>query len=60
MPRAADAFLTGALPVTHDPTAAAYADRVIFLLDGRLVHELVEPNADEVLDTMKALDSYGA
>jgi len=44
--------------VTHDAAAAAYADRVVFLLDGRLVHELHDPAADEVLDTMKRLDSY--
>ena len=44
--------------VTHDAAAAAYADRVVFLLDGRLVHELRDPAADEVLDTMKRLDTY--
>jgi len=43
--------------VTHDPNAAGYADRVVFLADGRLVHELSDPTADQVLDTMKALDS---
>jgi putative ABC transport system ATP-binding protein len=58
--RSVDEFHQTIVMVTHDPTAAAYADRVVFLLDGRLVHELVEPNADEVLDTMKALDSYTA
>jgi putative ABC transport system ATP-binding protein len=46
--------------VTHDPNAAAYADRVVFLLDGRVVHELTDPDADEVLDTMKALDPAGS
>ncbi len=45
--------------VTHDAGAAAYADRVVFLRDGRVVHELADPAADEVLDTMKRLDSYG-
>jgi putative ABC transport system ATP-binding protein len=45
--------------VTHDASAAAHADRVVFLQDGRLVHELLDADADEVLDTMKALDSYG-
>jgi len=44
--------------VTHDPNAASYADRVIFLADGAIVHELARPGADEVLDTMKRLDSY--
>jgi putative ABC transport system ATP-binding protein len=43
--------------VTHDPTAAAYADRVVFLADGEIVSELIEPTADTVLDTMKKLDT---
>jgi putative ABC transport system ATP-binding protein len=46
--------------VTHDPAAAVYADHVLFLLDGRLVHELADPTQDEVLDTMKSLDSASA
>jgi len=41
--------------VTHDPTAAAYADRVVFLADGRIVDEIFEPTATSVLDKMKAL-----
>jgi putative ABC transport system ATP-binding protein len=45
--------------VTHDPNAAAYADRVIFLADGAIVTELDRPNADTVLDTMKRLDTLG-
>jgi putative ABC transport system ATP-binding protein len=43
--------------VTHDPTAAAYADRVVFLADGRTVDEIVGPSADAVLDRMKRLDA---
>jgi putative ABC transport system ATP-binding protein len=43
--------------VTHDPVAAAYADRVIFLADGQVVDELADPTAETVLDTMKRLDS---
>jgi putative ABC transport system ATP-binding protein len=39
--------------VTHDPTAAAYADRVVFLADGRIVDEMASPTADHVLDRMK-------
>ena len=39
--------------VTHDPTAASYADRVIFLADGQIVDEMVEPTAERVLDRMK-------
>jgi putative ABC transport system ATP-binding protein len=42
--------------VTHDPNAASYADRVIFLADGRVVDELREPTADGVLDRLKRLD----
>ncbi len=43
--------------VTHDPNAASYADRVVFLADGRVVTELARPTADAVLDTMKRLDT---
>jgi putative ABC transport system ATP-binding protein len=39
--------------VTHDPVAASYADRVVFLADGRIVDELASPTADSVLDRMK-------
>ena len=39
--------------VTHDPVAASYADRVIFLADGRIVDEMADPTADRVLDRMK-------
>jgi putative ABC transport system ATP-binding protein len=39
--------------VTHDPGAASYADRVIFLNDGRVVDEMLEPTAERVLDRMK-------
>ena len=38
--------------VTHDPNAAAYADRVIFLADGHVVDEMHEPTAERVLDAM--------
>lgn len=44
--------------VTHDPVAASYADRVVFLADGQIVDELAEPTADRVLDTMKRLDTH--
>jgi len=39
--------------VTHDPNAASFADRVIFLADGRIVDEMAEPTAERVLDRMK-------
>ena len=41
--------------VTHDPGAACYADRVIFLADGHIVDELLAPSAETVLDRMKSL-----
>jgi putative ABC transport system ATP-binding protein len=41
--------------VTHDPVAAGYADRVVFLSDGHIVDEMTEPTADAVLDYMKHL-----
>ena len=43
--------------VTHDPLAAAYADRVVFLADGKVVGELLSPTADAVLEQMKQLGS---
>jgi putative ABC transport system ATP-binding protein len=39
--------------VTHDPVAASYADRVVFLADGRIVDEMLEPTAERVLDRLK-------
>jgi putative ABC transport system ATP-binding protein len=41
--------------VTHDPTAASFADRVLFLADGQVVDEMFEPTAEAVLDFMKRL-----
>jgi len=40
--------------VSHDPVAAAYASRIVFLADGRIVDELHDPSAEQVLDRMKA------
>jgi putative ABC transport system ATP-binding protein len=40
--------------VTHDPVAASYADRVVFLADGRIVDELLDPTPASVLDRMKS------
>ena len=39
--------------VTHDPVAASYADRIVFLADGRIVDEMIAPTPDQVLDRMK-------
>jgi putative ABC transport system ATP-binding protein len=41
--------------VTHDPTAAAHTDRVVFLVDGRIAGELADPTAARVLEQMKHL-----
>jgi putative ABC transport system ATP-binding protein len=41
--------------VTHDPVAAAHADRVVFLADGQIRDEMIDPTAPRVLDLMKQL-----
>jgi len=41
--------------VTHDPVAASYADRAIFLVDGQIVDDMRQPSADSVIDRMKTL-----
>jgi len=43
------------LMVTHDPQAAEIADRVVFIADGRLVHDLPRSSADEIVRTMEEL-----
>ena len=43
--------------VTHDPVAAAYAYRVVFLADGKVVDEVTSPTGEQVLDRMKKLGS---
>ncbi|WP_422804677.1 ABC transporter ATP-binding protein [Streptomyces noursei] len=43
--------------VTHDPVAAGFADRVVFLSDGRMVDEMAHPTPDRVLDVMKNFDT---
>ncbi|RKN35172.1 ABC transporter ATP-binding protein, partial [Streptomyces hoynatensis] len=45
--------------VTHDPVAAAYANRIVFLADGRIVDEMRNPTADQVLDRMRGFDAQG-
>ncbi len=55
MRRSVDEFGQTIVMVTHDPTAAGYADRVIFLADGRVKDEMTNPTADRVLDFMKTL-----
>lgn len=55
-----DDFHQTLVMVTHEPTAAAYADRVIFLADGRIVHEMADPTASSVLERMKTLSEARA
>ena len=42
--------------VTHDARAAGYADRVVFLGDGRVVDEMADPTAERILDRLKSLE----
>jgi putative ABC transport system ATP-binding protein len=56
MRRAADEFNQTIVMVTHDPVAAGYAERVLFLSDGRIVDELEDPDADAILDRIKSLE----
>jgi len=53
--RAVDEYRQTVVMVTHDPRAAGYADRVLFLADGRVVRELPDPTADSVLDVLREL-----
>ncbi|MGP3988312.1 ABC transporter ATP-binding protein [Streptomyces sp. 3N207] len=46
--------------VTHDPVAAAHADEVVFLADGRLAGRMQQPTAERVLDQLKSYDRTGA
>ena len=54
--RATSEFGQTIVMVTHDPAAASYADRILFLADGRIVSEMREPSAEAVLDRMKGLE----
>jgi putative ABC transport system ATP-binding protein len=54
--RSVDEFGQTIVMVTHEPSAAAYADRVVFLADGRIVGELQDPTAATVLEQMVAHD----
>ncbi|MDI9929179.1 ABC transporter ATP-binding protein [Rhodococcus sp. IEGM 1354] len=54
---AADEFDQTVVIVTHDPRAASYADRVVFLADGAVIDQLSSPTADAVLERMKKLET---
>lgn len=53
MQRAVSQYRQTIVMVTHDPVAASYADRVLFLADGRIVDELREPTTDSILATLR-------
>jgi putative ABC transport system ATP-binding protein len=53
--RAVDEYRQTVVMVTHDARAAAYADRVLFLADGRVVSDMRSPTADRILDTIREL-----
>ncbi|HEY7009558.1 MAG TPA: ABC transporter ATP-binding protein [Jatrophihabitantaceae bacterium] len=55
--RAVDDLGQTVVIVTHDPHAASFADRVLFLADGRIVDEMRSPTAESVLDNMKRLEA---
>ncbi len=57
--RSVDEFGQSIVMVTHDPNAAGYADRVLFLTDGRIVDELEDPTAQSVLERMKGFEPAG-
>jgi putative ABC transport system ATP-binding protein len=52
---ASDSFGQTIVMVTHDPNAAAIADRVVFLADGKIVNEIREPTTAAILDEMRVL-----
>jgi len=54
---AVDGFGTAVVMVTHDPMAAAWADRVVFLADGRIVAELADPTVEKVSAQMMAVSA---
>ena len=53
MRNAVDELSQTIVMVTHDPNAAGFADRVVFLADGRIVDEISDPTSERVLDRMK-------
>jgi putative ABC transport system ATP-binding protein len=57
--RSVDEFGQSIVMVTHDATAASYADRVLFLADGRIVDEIADPTAESVLERMKGFELAG-
>ena len=59
MRNAVDEFGQTIVMVTHDPNAAAYSDRVVFLADGKVVEDMSDPTADGIIDRMKQIGHDG-
>jgi putative ABC transport system ATP-binding protein len=55
MRNAVDEFGQTIVMVTHDPYAASYADRAVFLADGKVVYDMAELTADSIIDRMKQI-----
>jgi putative ABC transport system ATP-binding protein len=58
--RSVDEFGQTVVMVTHDAVAASYCDRVIFLADGQVVDEITDPDREQILEHMTALQTLAA
>jgi putative ABC transport system ATP-binding protein len=56
MRKAVDDFHQTIVMVTHDPLAASHADRVVYLVDGKIVHDMPDPTPEAIIDQMKHLE----
>jgi putative ABC transport system ATP-binding protein len=55
--KAVDDFAQTIVLVTHDPSAAAQADRIVFLADGQVIDEMAAPSTDRVIDRLHHLEA---
>ncbi|HJQ94200.1 MAG TPA: ABC transporter ATP-binding protein [Acidimicrobiia bacterium] len=55
--KAVDDFAQTIVLVTHDPSAAAQADRIVFLADGQVIDEMASPSTDRVIDRLHHLEA---
>lgn len=55
--KAVDDYGQSIVMVSHDPVAASYADRIVFLADGRIADEMLKPTSSDILDRLKRFDS---
>ena len=58
--QAVDDYHQSVVMVTHDPRAASYADRVIFLVDGQVTREVLAPTTDRILDAIREVEAVEA